>query len=59
MCIGLNQLIMPLYKINSKYDVMKCQHIVLSLCLFVGSDITVIIMIIMMCVSPYSTLELE
>jgi len=58
MCIGLNQsIIMPLYKINSEYNVMKCQHVVLFLCLFVGYNI--IIIIIMMCVSPYSTNELE
>jgi len=51
MCIGLNQLIiMPLYKKNSKCNVMKCQHVLLLLCLFVGSHITIIIMINIMCV---------
>jgi hypothetical protein len=37
MCIGLNQLIiMPLYKINIKYNVIKCQHVVLLLCFLGG-----------------------
>jgi len=35
MCIGLNQsIIMLLYKINSKYNVLKCQNMVLLLCFF-------------------------
>jgi hypothetical protein len=60
---------MPLYKINIKYGVLKCQHMVLMLCFLGGSHITIIIMIIMIlcvcvcvcgvCVSPYGTLELE
>jgi len=61
MCIGLNQsIIMPLQKINSKYNVLKCQHVVFLLCFFVRSYITIIIMIIAhVCVCVYSTLELE
>jgi hypothetical protein len=52
MCFGLTQfIIVPLYKINRKYNVMKCQHMVLLLCFFfVGSRNTIIIMIKMMCV---------
>jgi hypothetical protein len=62
MCIGLNQLIvMPVYKINIKYNVMKCQYVVLLLCFFVGShnycndknDVCVCV-----CVSPFISLEL-
>ena len=50
MRIGLNQLIiMPLYKRNSEYNVVKCQHVELLLCLFVGSHIIIIVMI-KMCV---------
>jgi hypothetical protein len=46
-CFGLNQsIIRPLYKTNSRYNVMACQHNVLSLCSFVESHITVIIKIV-------------
>ena len=46
-CFGLNQsIIKPLYKTNSRYNVMACQHNVLSLCSFVESHITVIIKIV-------------
>jgi hypothetical protein len=61
MCLVLTQLIiMPLYKTNRKYNVMKCEHVVLLLCLFVGLHIKIIIMIIMIvCECVYSALELE
>jgi len=58
MSIGLNQsIIMPLYKINSECNVMKWQHVVLLLCLFVGSDIIYYNDNYDVCVSPYSTLS--
>jgi len=46
-CFELNQsIIRPLYKTNSRYNVMTCQHNVHSLCSFVESHITVIIEIV-------------
>jgi len=58
ICFGLNQsIIRPLHKTNSRYNVMACQHNVLSSCSFVESHITVIIEIVRVKVPLLSFVE--